>query len=69
MKRLDQLPRLATLYPLFFAERLAAAAQRGDHESIDEITDELTTLGFVRRRDAQDRFEPVSRFGGAGRVA
>jgi hypothetical protein len=62
MTRLDQLPRLAALYPRFIAERLAAAAHRKDHEAVDAITDELVTLGFARRRDDVGRFETVAQF-------
>lgn len=63
MTRPDHPPRLSTLFPLYIAERLAAAASRRDHEGIDALTDELWKLGFVRRRDDQSRFETVAQFG------
>lgn len=44
-------PAYALLYPADVRMRLIDAAERGDIETIDRITDFLARAGYVRARD------------------
>lgn len=51
---------VATLYPLFWVERLVAAGERGDHADIDRIYDQMALAGLIRPRRAAGRFESIA---------
>lgn len=58
----DPAPVLARLLPAGYAERLAAAAARGDLQAVDEVTDELALRypKLVRPRGDMGRFTTPS---------
>lgn len=55
-------PALARLLPAGYAERLAAAAARGDLQAVDDVTDELALRypKLVRPRSDVGRFATLS---------
>jgi hypothetical protein len=61
MKR-EPVPELARLLPAGYPERLADAAARGDHQAVDDLTDELALRypKLVRPRSDVGRFTTLS---------